>query len=167
MIYFRSINNYLKGSSRLKSFSQLLVFFFIVNFVEKLIVEEILKIHLSLSHQNFSIAYLVKAVFLGPLLETFIFQFIIIEFLLYLKKSKFLSVISSGLLFGFLHLFNSDPIFYFIFATIAGTFFAYVYILYKQKLNTNPFLMVFLLHSTYNFGVFIFNNFENIINVFE
>lgn len=152
--------------SLLKSFLLLLLFFLGINLIEFIIINYLLKIQLSFEHQNYSSLFFLKAVLIGPLLETFIYQFAIIEISRYFKASNIQSILISGLLFGISHMISSDPIIYMVLGTIAGTFFGYVYIFYKKNPNANAFLMVFLLHSFFNFFVFIINNIEKIVECF-
>lgn len=163
---YRYINSILEKYSLLKSFLLLLLLFLGINLIEFVIINYLLQIQLSFEHQNFSFLFFLKAVLLGPLLETFIYQFAIIEISRYFKASNFQSILISGLLFGISHMINSDPMTHSVLGTIAGIFFGYVYIFYKKNPNANAFLMVFLLHSLFNFFVFIINNFEKIVECF-
>ena len=84
-----------------------------------------------------------------PLLETFIFQYLIIEFsnnIKLLKNNNFAIIIISAITFGLSHNYSFLYIFY---ASIIGLFLAYSYIIYKKK-NFSPFLIVTLIHSLRN-----------------
>lgn len=90
-------------------------------------------------------------VLVSPLLETIIFQFIIIE-ILYEKVRKELICLISGLLFASTHLYN---FLYFVFALIIGFAFAYLYFI--GKINKKAFQYVYLTHLIYNLMAFTFN----------
>jgi hypothetical protein len=97
---------------------------------------------------------------LGPICETFLFQYLFIKCLRLIKFKKFyfsdkLIIIFSGLIFGLLHNTN---IIYIIFGVIVGMSFTYTYIYFEKKVGLNPFLSVFILHSAINtFGLFLYN----------
>lgn len=99
--------------------------------------------------------YFFKAVVFAPLIETFIFQFILIEFLKLFNLRKNLIILSSGLIFGILHYFNESLFREFAFATILGLIFAYSYILLSKKNSLNSFIGVVIIHAGYNFFVFV------------
>tara|TARA_R110000744_G_scaffold297985_1_gene407682 strand:- start:53 stop:508 length:456 start_codon:yes stop_codon:yes gene_type:complete len=96
------------------------------------------------------------AVVLAPLYETFIFQYIPIKIIGYIKIKKkiysyAIAILASGLLFGIVHAKN--PI-YAIFGFIVGCIFAYMFILFSIRKDFNPFLAVVILHGTVNlFGL--------------
>lgn len=94
----------------------------------------------------------ILVVLISPLIETIIFQLIIIE-LLYNKFRKDLICIISAFIFGCSHLYN---FLYFVFAFIMGFAFAYLYILGKKK--DSGIKYVFLSHLIYNLIAFILNN---------
>tara|TARA_R110002126_G_scaffold254831_2_gene397932 strand:- start:252 stop:707 length:456 start_codon:yes stop_codon:yes gene_type:complete len=96
------------------------------------------------------------AVVLAPIYETFIFQYIPIKIIGFIKIKKkiysyAIAILASGLLFGIVHAKN--PI-YAIFGFIVGCIFAYMFILFSIRKDFNPFLAVVILHGTVNlFGL--------------
>jgi len=96
---------------------------------------------------------------IAPFIETFIFQFIIIEFLLsFIKKNKYLVILLSGFLFGFAHYFNMYNLIYSIAAMVAGIIFATIYIIAKDRKDIYfPFLLVFGVHAFINLTSEIIN----------
>lgn len=85
----------------------------------------------------------------SPLIETIIFQFIIIE-ILYDKFKKEIICIISAFLFACIHLFNYI---YFAFSFIIGLTFAYLYFI--GRLKKRGFIYVYLTHLFYNLIVII------------
>ncbi|BEP29316.1 CPBP family glutamic-type intramembrane protease [Helicovermis profundi] len=70
---------------------------------------------------------------IGPLIETLIFQHLVIKFLKktkYISKNKLLICIISGILFGISH---SYDMLYIINITLIDLYLAYVYLLYENK----------------------------------
>ncbi|MGY6520480.1 MAG: CPBP family intramembrane glutamic endopeptidase [Mongoliitalea sp.] len=98
----------------------------------------------------------------GPLLETFLFQYLIIELVFWiesiLKKQipLLIPILLSGIPFGLTHDYN---IYYLVVATISGFLFAFFYIMAKYTKGLNPFWTVFAVHAASNFVSFILNQF--------
>lgn len=88
----------------------------------------------------------------APLIETIIFQFIIIE-ILYEKVRKEIICLISALFFASSHLYN---VLYFVFALILGFAFAYLYFI--GRVNKKAFQYVYLTHLTYNLIAFTFSH---------
>lgn len=91
---------------------------------------------------------------LAPVLETFIFQFLMIEGLLlikFFKRRVFLITIVSAFAFGLSHFFG---IYYIIYAFGISVIFNTFYLLLKFRQET-AFLHVFFLHSMLNLFVFV------------
>ena len=101
------------------------------------------------------------AVIAGPLIETTIFQFAIIEALLSVKSlpiKKTLSVIASTLAFALTH-FQST--WFFLSALSSGALYAIFYIRLKIKYKSpTPFLIICVSHSLYNLFVFMQDYFK-------
>ncbi len=99
---------------------------------------------------NFPIELILSGVVL-PLWETFIFQFLIINFtkslLKRFKTSTFFAITLSALLFGFAHNYTFE---YFIYGTFMGVVFASIYYFSQFIRKENGFLILFLLHASYN-----------------
>ncbi|UJP66762.1 CPBP family glutamic-type intramembrane protease [Mongoliitalea daihaiensis] len=102
------------------------------------------------------------AVFLGPLLETFLFQYLIIELVFWfesiIKKQipLLIPILLSAIPFGLTHDYNT---YYLVTATISGVIFAFFYIMAKQVNGLNPFWSVFSVHAAMNLVSFILNQF--------
>lgn len=97
---------------------------------------------------SFQEEFFVIAIF-SPLIETVIFQYLIIE-ILYDKFKKEIICIISALLFACTHLYNYI---YFIFSFIIGLTFAYLYLI--GRLKKRGFLYVYSTHLIYNVIVMI------------
>ena len=104
-------------------------------------------------------------VILAPLLETFIFQFILLELLMNIfKKNKYqhlISILGSGLAFGLAHYTNTHNPVYTIWTVIGGLFLATIYVLSKIRKDVTPFLMVFFSHALINLVSFVLNDIMN------
>lgn len=84
---------------------------------------------------------------LVPIIETFFFQYLIINICKkYIKNKNWLIIIISSLFFAFSHYYNVIYIFYMF---IVGFFLAYTYILYEKKCF-HPFLVVTIIHALRN-----------------
>lgn len=99
----------------------------------------------------------ISVVILGPLIETLIFQFCIIELFFRINKSRFVKVIAlfvSSLLFGLSH---SSSLEYTIYGIILGFLFSSCYLLAKERKDISPFFLVFIVHASSNLFVFVIN----------
>ena len=110
--------------------------------------------------ENFSSAKVFTiTVIIAPLIETFIFQYLIIEFLFRFKKIGVnIIILVSALAFGLAH---SYSFFYVLVICISGFIYASYYLYLKIKNVKFPFLYIFFLHALSNLLVFILNYFEN------
>ena len=99
-------------------------------------------------------------VLLAPLIETLLFQFIIIEFFLLIFKGNkvIIALIISASVFGYSHYFNTQNVLYSLFAALIGLIFASIYILTKRRKDINPFLLVFFVHLSINLFAFVIND---------
>lgn len=107
-----------------------------------------------LSEDTGPIVTFLTVIVVGPIVETFIFQFAVIELFIrfYLKNNIILvSIIVSSLLFGVSHSYN---VFAVLNSLIYGVIYAHFYWIFKLK-KRNSFLFVILIHALYNFYVFI------------
>ena len=103
---------------------------------------------------------LVDIVIIAPLIETFIFQYLIIEFLLRFKKIKLnIIILVSALAFGSAHNYN---FFYVLVICISGFIYASYYLYLKIKEVKFPFLYISSLHALSNFLVFILDDVLNL-----
>ena len=99
-------------------------------------------------------------VIIAPLIETFIFQYLIIEFLLRFKKIKVnIIIFVSALAFGCTHYYN---FIYVLVMCVIGFVFASYYLYLKIKDIKFPFLYIFSLHALWNFLVFILDDVLNL-----
>ena len=99
-------------------------------------------------------------VIIGPLIETFIFQYLIIEFLIIFKKIKVnIIILVSSLAFGCSHYYN---FIYVLVMCVGGFIFASYYLYLKIKEIRFPFLYIFSLHALWNFMAFILNDVLNL-----
>ena len=91
-------------------------------------------------------------VIIGPLIETFIFQYAIIEISLLLKAKPIIAIALSAIAFGTSHYYN---VYYIFVMFITGLLYALNYILLKQRAVKYPVLIILSIHSIYNFVAFI------------
>ena len=93
---------------------------------------------------------IIFSVILTPFLETWLFQYLPIEFFkTYYDKTWQLTLIS-GIPFGLLHYFNQYLLRDAVYGVVIGVAFAYVYILAKKRKDINPVLATALVHAGYN-----------------
>lgn len=114
----------------------------------------------STSHLNLSLRNLfIYTVIFGPLLETFIFHYLIIEYLYKKKVKDFIIVgISTGI-FSVLHFYN---VFYILVIVFPGVMYATYYLYLKRNHKKFPFLYIFSLHAFANLTTFILNDILNL-----
>ena len=99
-------------------------------------------------------------VIIAPLVETFIFQYLIIEFLFRFKKIKLnIIILVSSLAFGLLHDYN---FIYVLVMCVVGFIYASYYLYLKIKVIKFPFLYICSLHALSNFLVFILDDVLNL-----
>lgn len=91
---------------------------------------------------------IVISVFFGPIFETILFQFLVIEAAYHFKLKTIFAVLISAGLFGISHYYN---LVYILVAFITGILYAvsYVYIRQRYQVST-AFVFVLGLHSLYN-----------------
>ena len=93
----------------------------------------------------------ITLVFLAPLVETYLFQYLFFEHLSrYLKSSVIIFL--SAIAFGLGHTYNSG---YILYAFFSGLLYS---VGYYYRLNSHPYVMVFLIHSIYNLLALLLNN---------
>lgn len=90
------------------------------------------------------------SVLLGPVLETWIFQLLPIEYFKKKLDTFYPGIFCSTILFALAHMYN---LIYFINALVAGFIFAYFYCIMKVY-KTHPFIWLASLHALYNLFVF-------------
>ena len=127
--------------------------FILVNMLSLLFPESSLDNHTVSIMPQFIKPYIV--IFYGPLLETLIFQALIISgicfFVVRPRKNFYFSVIASSLVFALVHLYS---IYYFIFGLLIGFVLAVAYYFARYR-KENAIIPIFLIHSIWNFIVFI------------
>ncbi len=93
----------------------------------------------------------ITLVFLAPLVETCLFQYLFFEHLSrYLKNSVIIFLSAIAFVLG--HTYNSG---YILYAFFSGLLYS---VGYYYRLNSHPYLMVFLIHSIYNLLALLLNN---------
>lgn len=106
---------------------------------------------------NFLLKALLVVIF-APFLETFLFQSLPYYFLSlfhFMKQNQWLIILIAGILFGSVHVFSIQHIFY---ATIIGFFLIATYIIRSKK--GDSFLCTFLLHAFFNLSAIIIQQFS-------
>ena len=88
---------------------------------------------------------------LGPLIETYLVQYLFFKHLSG-RINQWLIVVLSAFVFALFHTYNVGYIFY---AFFSGLILSTSYALRRR---TNPFVCTLLIHSVYNFLGFIYNN---------
>lgn len=93
----------------------------------------------------------ITIVLLGPLAETYFCQHLFFKYL-----PRYLSgggiILLSAIVFGLLHSYNSV---YVLYAFFSGLLLS---LSYYYRLNSHPFVIVYLIHSIYNLLTFLLNN---------
>lgn len=95
-------------------------------------------------------------VLIAPVIETYLFQHLIIKFLEKKISSTIYILLICSLVFGLMHTYN---IVYFFKACISGFLYSLLYLIIKQYKNKNPILYVVICHSIYNLTGFLINIF--------
>jgi len=96
-------------------------------------------------------------VILAPVVETFIFQYGIIELSLWIRSrfTKEIAIILSALVFGMEHGYNTI---YMVLAIIMGAALAFYYLLFKKYTTGFAVAAIMVLHALLNFVNFLINN---------
>lgn len=104
--------------------------------------------------EELMIVHFVELVIAGPLLETFLFQFLPFHFFRWFTKGQFnfyLCLFFSATLFGANHPYN---IYYIILTSFSGAFL--IHLFYAAKLRRqNAFFLVFAVHALNNWIAFL------------
>ena len=100
-------------------------------------------------------------VIIAPIIETILFQYLIINqvYVSYNGKyKKMIAIAISAICFGLLHLYH---FYYFVLATIGGFFFAYFFCYFKKTTNSiSAIAYIAIIHSLSNFYVFLIKTFN-------
>lgn len=91
---------------------------------------------------------------LGPLIETIIFQILIIKLIGFYSTNKNVAVVFSALLFSLSHIYSLP---YFIYAFLAGLLFANLYFIAKNN-NLSTFKIIFYTHALSNMAIYILHS---------
>ena len=98
--------------------------------------------------------FLISVIF-GPLIETFIYQFLIIEILSKFKVNTNIIIGISTIIFALSHNYN---IIYILVIIFPGVLYASYYIYLKVEKKHSPFLMIFVLHALSNLVAFVLDD---------
>jgi hypothetical protein len=134
----------------------IVITFFLSLLFSMLIGDEVFEIDFLINQSLADIFFL--AVVFGPFIETFIFQFLIIETaMICFKKlgvpySNITSIAISGIVFGISHSYST---YYILAASISGVLFAFFYLVARNHKFMNAFLTVWIIHTTTNFVGFV------------
>lgn len=95
------------------------------------------------------------SVAIAPLIETLIFQYMILDFLPWRLPGKnihkWIAIIISGVLFGLSHYYNLE---YIIYGTVMGLLLAVTYVIAKFK-NIPAFFTIWFIHTVTNLIAFV------------
>jgi len=131
----------------LVAFGISLVFYFVLSFLYNLCGTDLVSDWFDEIRK--SSAFLL-AVIVAPVLETIIFQFLILEFFRLGRINPYLAISISGLAFGSAHYFNSYCFFEFAAATLTGLLWAYFYMIAKERKGVSAFLLIVSIHAFEN-----------------
>jgi membrane protease YdiL (CAAX protease family) len=99
---------------------------------------------------NIYFTFVVVIIF-GPLIETYLIQYLFFKYLLG-RISQWLIVVLSAFVFALFHTYNIGYVFY---AFFSGLILSTSYALRRRS---NPFVCTLVIHSIYNLLGFIYNN---------
>lgn len=134
---------------------QLVVIVLLLNFLNNYIFAILAK-HFSISlnkgfDDNYSFTEkIVLFIIIGPIIETLLFQYVVIEICKDQKMALKYCCLLSAFIFASLHLYN---VFYFLYAFVTGLLFAYLYLAGKNE--KNAILLTLVTHIIYNGIAFI------------
>lgn len=154
MNYFKKLHFFLIGTNKRLTFLILFAAVFLVSFLFNFLVE-IFDLKYSTDNYRFyddALSLFFFAVILAPIIETFIFQYLI--FKLTKKLSPFIYALLSALAFGFAHYHKNSSFVEVIDVFLTGLIFAYAYYLYILK-NESSFWYVVLLHMFVNLKIIL------------
>lgn len=104
-----------------------------------------------------TLADALMVIILGPIIETTIFQFLLLKYSLkYISNNKLIALLISTIPFGLAHYYS---IAYILKATLSGFIYGMVWLAISDK-QKNPFFYVFLTHGIYNGIGFLINAFS-------
>jgi|SRR5690606_35903023 len=137
------------------AFSVLLLTTFLLSFIGNLVAGNDTFVINTMDGKSLIIIFLTIVVIV-PIIETFIFQFVIIEicYLIKLKHKNNIAILISALSFGTTHFYN---FIYFMSAVIIGVGFAYYYTLFRKYGLKFSFFGIIIIHIMINFISFLMN----------
>lgn len=103
-----------------------------------------------------TIWYFIVALILAPIIESYLFQKLPIDFFTEHFEEDWPLILISAIPFGLIHYLNEFYLRDILYAFCFGSVFAYAYILAKKREDLNAYLAVVLIHAGYNLtGVII------------
>lgn len=155
-LWASNINTRLQTKSNLRLF----LFFLLIECVYSIVVSfGVNWINPGLSDNNTNDWGMLEKFFLkvvlAPILETLIFQALIIELLLYYQVRALYSIPIAAAIFAAAHYYN--PV-YAIVTSFAGLLYAYYYYILQKRNKGMAILWVTLLHAAWNFIAFLNND---------
>lgn len=146
-----SYKNILKQISKQKNMMYFIIFLILkllIAFITSIIATYIDPRSTENPIENYGLPFdIIVSLFLAPLIETLIFQLLIIELLVKMKINPFIIISTSALLFGISHNYN---ILYIVATTISGFIYAIYYYKLRNQGKLNSYLLVSVLHSLSN-----------------
>jgi len=94
---------------------------------------------------------LLVIVIAGPLLETLIFQYAIIDYITGKQRQELLAILVSAFCFCLTHFFSLQ---YMVATFCSGIWFAFIFLVFRAK-NSSAFLWTFVAHAAYNLFILI------------
>lgn len=145
-----------KQRSLINSFSWILFVKLVLNVALSMIVSVVDPTSLTNPIDEHSLIFRISlTLFLGPLFETFLFQYLIFEIGAHYKIPIRYQIPISALSFALAHSYNLT---YILAMVISGTFYAFVYLYYKSKTNKEvAFAAVFFIHTLSNLVALLLN----------
>lgn len=149
--------NKIPASKNLKYFLITFSIYFVFQFLTASIADHINPDLTKASHKFDSLSSeFIMVIIVAPIVETIIFQYLIIETCLNLKLPALFCMILSALLFGASHFYN--PV-YAAVLTVVGFILAYYYMSLRHQGNINKIVLVIALHALANMIAFFEKNF--------
>ena len=99
--------------------------------------------------------YFFVAVILVPVVETYIYQHLIIEKVIKVMDSKIIAILISASVFGLMHTYSTP---YILKCTINGLSYGIAYVIFKSR-NNHPVTSVAIIHAAHNFTGFLIDAF--------
>ena len=92
-----------------------------------------------------------SVVIAGPIVETVVFQYAIIDFIINRFRSPALAIVVSAFCFCLLHYYSLQ---YMVATFVSGMLFAFAFLVFRAK-NRSAIWWVFVVHALYNLFIFI------------